>query len=137
MAYSNATTRTRSASSPDATWINRIVYESAAGTVAISTTPASQVPFGIVRAVDTDRSKVDVVVHGEADLIAGTGGLTPATDSFVAAENNDSAALDGRGIPATAGDYYVGRLVDLNAESAAGSIVRVFVNPGQLSVAAS
>lgn len=137
MAYSNATTRTRSASSPDATWIGRIVYESAAGTVAISTTPASQIPFGVVHAVDTTRSKVSVVVHGEADVIAGTGGLTPSTDVFAAAEQNDSAALDGRAIPATAGDYYVGRLVDLNVETAAGGITRVFVNPGQLSIAGS
>lgn len=126
----------RSASSPTVDWIGRAVYESAAGTVALSDDPTTEVPFGVVREVDADLAVVDVVRLGITQGRVGVGGLTAGTSYFLAALDGATAAADGKLTDAGAGEYYVGYTLDLKADADADDMIDIFVCPGQLSIAA-
>lgn len=120
----------RSAASPTSALIGYVVRESAANTVAVSTDATTEVPFGVVRDVDADLAKVSVTASGEARARVGEGGLALGVGFLAAAD-------DGRVVAATAGEFYVGRPLDLTKAHAAGDMIRIFVQPGQLSIAES
>lgn len=122
----------RTAASDPATWIGRIVYESAANTVALSSTPATQVPLGIVENIDEDLDQVVVCTMGRTHVRVGENGLTAGTDTFISA-NDDSggAANDGKADAASAGDFYVGKVL-LQVDASEDDLVPCDVFPGQL-----
>ncbi|MEZ4436745.1 MAG: hypothetical protein R3F65_30465 [bacterium] len=123
----------RRATAPTAAWIGRIVHESAPGVVSLSDDPTTQVPLGIVREIDVDLEKVSVVVAGEVRVRVGAAGLTAGSSSFIAAAEGATAAEDGKAGDATAGDFYVGRVIDLLGDAGEDAVVLAYVAPGQLA----
>lgn len=126
------------AAADPSTWANRIVYISANDTVSLHTTPATQIPVGVVKDIYVNSTdyKVNVVIQGPAWVKVGEAGLDADVDVYLTGDDDSAgAAEDGKAAPAVAGDYYVGRArVETNIVE--DGLAQVIVSPGQLAQSA-
>jgi hypothetical protein len=105
----------------------RIVYPSAANTVAYLNTVTS-LPCGVtIDTVDDTTQAIPVQLDGRAYILFND---TVAAGGLVTADSN------GRGVPfsaVTAATAYVGQLIG-NAVAATGTIAEVLINPGYQNI---
>lgn len=135
----NALVHFYTASGDPSTWLYRIVYLSGDSTVSLHTTPASQMPIGVVQQVivnDTDY-RVGVCIDGECWVKVGEAGFNATDDLFITGDDDSAgAAEDGKAAPAVAGDFYVGRGL-ARVDIVEDGVMRCHVAPGQLSISGS
>lgn len=133
--------QTFTAAADPTTWVGRSVYLSANNTVALNNA-GTQAAIGIVTKalVNGSTYHASVCLDGVAWGVAGETTLdadAAGVGQYVrGGDDSGGAALDGRMVAATAGDFYVGKML-AGTNITAGGLVRILVKPGQLSVAGS